>query len=89
MNVCNKPSILLNPKFICKQKHVTLILVPGPQTDTAPLSTSTLMTCTIAALAYCPFSAKRINWAREAVVEADHVIMFVQCSSAAPVQCQP
>lgn len=25
---------------------------------------------------------------RDAVVEANHVIMFVQCSSAAPIQCQ-
>lgn len=25
---------------------------------------------------------------RDAVVEANHVIMFVQCSLAAPIQCQ-
>lgn len=77
------PNTLLSPTFSCKQQHMTLALVPGPQTDTAPPSASTLMTCTDAALAYCPFSAKRINWARDAVVEADHVIMFVQCSSSA------
>lgn len=56
------------------------------QTDAAPLSISALMTCTHVALAYCPFSAKRIKWAGDAVVEANHVIMFVQCSSAAPIQ---
>lgn len=53
-----------------------------------PLCTPTPVTCTNAALAYCPFSVKRINWARDAVVEADHV-MFLQWSSAAPTQCRP
>ena len=80
---------LLTPTFTCNQRHATLASVPRVPKLIQPLwALPPLLPCTDAALAYCPFSGKRINRARDAVVEADHVIMSVPCSSAAPVQHQ-